>query len=116
MAYQIFNNLVTTLPLYTNNTLNSITSIAQVPSTAILSVAASDEAKLGVAIDTSTDYALLVLTPLVQIASNLTVTVTDLAHNVTTTLTVSIIADPSVPTLTINTSEATFVSQAVPGA
>lgn len=113
MNFAVPNDEIISIPI---QTANSGGTVEPAPNGDTFSATSSDPASLSAAIDATSGSAQLVLTPLVQNASNLTVTVNDTAGLAAASLVVDIVADVTPTQIILNTAAATHTGQPVPAA
>lgn len=109
----ILNDKITSVPLIFENTTNQVVSPISGDTYSVVSSSPS----LGVAIGGTAATPLLVMTPMVQVGTGYTVTVTDTKGLPPLVITVNVGPDPALATqMVLNTTLLTVVSQAIPTA
>lgn len=112
--FELPNDEIVTITIKTTDNSGGVEPI---PSGDIFSATASDVASLQATIgQDASGAAALILTPLVQKASNLTVTVSDKAGLIQAIQIVDIVADTAPANIVLDLADATHVSQPVPTA
>jgi hypothetical protein len=116
MNFEIPNN---TAPAIAIHTVDAPGDVVPAPSGDVFSAVSSDPTKMTAAIGTMpsgpmTGKVALILTPLVKLASGLTVTVTDTAALTLVVQTVDIVADLTPKAISLDIVDAVFTPQAVP--
>lgn len=112
--FELPNDEIVTITIKTTDNSGGV---EPVPAGDIFSAAASDVASLQATIgQDASGAAALILTPLVQKASNLTVTVSDKAGLIQAVQIVDIVADTAPANIVLDLADATHVSQPVPTA
>lgn len=113
MNFPIPNDEVINIPI---ETANSAGSVETDPAGDTFTASSSDPTSLAASISTLSSSAELVLTPLVQLATGVTVTVSDSAGMTAATLVCDIVEDVTPTHLVLNVANATHTSQPVPAA